>query len=372
VKKKKIAVVFGTRPEAIKMAPVILELNKHQDIFETKVIVTAQHREMLDQVLSVFSITPDWDLNVMKENQSLSDITTTVLKGIERVFIQEHFDLVLVHGDTTTSFAAALAAYYHQIPVAHVEAGLRTYDTYNPFPEEANRQLIDAITDLFFVPTVATKENLLNENKNSQSIIVTGNTVIDAIKYTKELTKQHPILDKMNRKSEQKWLLLTMHRRENYGKPMSQVFEAVIDLVEEYPEIEVLMPVHLSPIVQSVVKEVLGDHDRIHLIAPLEVDIFHRVINKSTLVLTDSGGLQEEAPALNVPVLVLREKTERPEGLEAGTLKLTGTDKQSVYENVKELLNNTELYDKMAQALNPYGDGTASIKIVEAIKAYFN
>ena len=370
--KKRIAVVFGTRPEAIKMAPVILELKKHHELFETLVIVTAQHREMLDQVLSVFGIKPDYDLNIMKKKQSLSDITTAVLKGIETIFKNEQPDMVLVHGDTTTSFSAALAAYYQRIPVGHVEAGLRTYDHDNPFPEEGNRQLIDNITELFFVPTESTKMNLIKENKVEKNIIVTGNTVIDAIHFTKKLNGEHHVLDLMKAKPNQKWILLTMHRRENYGKPMSEVFEAVVELANTYPELEFIMPVHLSPFVQTLAEEVLGNNKKIHLIKPLEVDIFHQVINKSFMVLTDSGGLQEEAPALNKPVLVLRHKTERPEGLEAGTLKLVGTDKKSVVESVSSLLNNKSLYYKMANSINPYGNGQSSEKIVEFIMKRFS
>lgn len=370
--KKKIAVVFGTRPEAIKMAPVIKELNKQQDWFKLIVIVTAQHREMLDQVLDLFSITPDYDLNIMKKNQTLSDITTDVLKGIEAIYLNEKPDMVLVHGDTTTSFSAALAAYYHKIPIGHVEAGLRTNDKYFPFPEEANRQLIDNLADLFFVPTEETKSNLLNENKAEADITVTGNTVIDAIHYTSKTSRNHKVLSLMNSKINQKWILLTMHRRENYGEPMENVFVAVNELINQFPGIEVLMPVHLSPIVQTLANEMLGNHDRIHLVEPLEVDIFHRAIAQSFVVLTDSGGLQEEAPALDIPVLVLRDKTERPEGLKAGTLKIIGTDTKRVLSELKELLENEKEYTRMASALNPYGDGQASKRIIEEIKHYFN
>lgn len=371
MKKRKIAIVFGTRPEAIKMAPVILEFKKRQEIFETLVLVTAQHREMLDQVLSVFNIEPDYDLNIMKENQSLSDITANVLKGIEDIYKKERPDMVLVHGDTTTSFSAALAAYYQRIPIGHVEAGLRTYDHDNPFPEEGNRQLIDNLAELYFVPTETSKLNLINENKNEANIIVTGNTVIDAIHYTKQSQVKHSVLDLMDSKPKQKWLLLTMHRRENYGKPMSDVFEAVVKLTKRFSDIEFIMPVHLNPLVQIVAKEVLGDNSRIHLINPLEVDVFHQVINKSHLVLTDSGGMQEEAPALNKPVLVLRNKTERPEGLEAGTLKLIGTDSRTVYSSVSQLLTDGKEYNRMTEAINPYGDGTASEQIINKLTKYF-
>lgn len=374
--KKKIAVVFGTRPEAIKMAPVIKELNAHRDVFETTVIVTAQHREMLDQVLKVFQIKPDHDLDVMKKKQSLSDITSDVLKGIEKVFLKEKPDMVLVHGDTTTSFASAMAAYYQQIPIGHVEAGLRTNDKYFPFPEEINRQLIDKLADLYFVPTEMTKLNLLKEGVSEDLITITGNTVIDAIHYTKtSLIRQqestHKVLGLMDSSSEQNWILLTMHRRENQGQPMKNVFEVIREVVDEQKNVSVLMPVHLSPVVQLVANEILGKHDRIHLVDPLEVDIFHQVLNRSYLVLTDSGGLQEEAPALDVPVLVLRNKTERPEGLEAGTLKVVGSDKENVKNALIELLHNKEIYQKMSNAVNPYGDGLASDRIIKEIMKFF-
>lgn len=369
--KKKIAIVFGTRPEAIKMAPVIIELNKHKDIFDTTVIVSAQHREMLDQVLNVFNIKPDYDLNIMKKNQTLSDITSDVLRGIEEVFLQENPDMVLVHGDTSTSFSAALAAYYQQIPIGHVEAGLRTNDKYFPFPEEANRQLIDTLTDIYFVPTEVTKNNLLNEGKPESKIVITGNTVIDAIHYTKESTTDHEVLNLMDSYPKQKWVLLTMHRRENYGDPMKNVFQAIRDLVSTHEDVSILMPVHLSPTVQKLAKKVLGEHERIHLVKPLEVDVFHQVINKSYLVLTDSGGLQEEAPALDKPVLVLRDKTERPEGLAAGTLKVVGTEKKRVTNALSELLTNNDMYHEMATAVNPYGDGFASGRIINEMKLYF-
>ncbi|OJF94717.1 non-hydrolyzing UDP-N-acetylglucosamine 2-epimerase [Alkalibacterium sp. 20] len=371
MEKKKIAIVFGTRPEAIKMAPVILELQKHQEKFESCIIVTAQHREMLDQALAVFDIKPDYDLDIMRQNQTLSDITADVLKGIETIFIKEKPDMVLVHGDTTTSFAAALAAYYHQIPIGHVEAGLRTHDKNSPFPEEGNRQLIDTITDLFFVPTETTKQNLLKEGKDEKWIVVTGNTVIDAIHYTKDSQTKHSALDLMDSKPNQKWILLTSHRRENYGEPMANIFEAILEVVNEHPEVDLLLPVHLSPTVQEVARKILGSHKRIHLIDPLEVDVFHQVISKAYLVLTDSGGLQEEAPALDIPVLVLRDKTERPEGLKAGTLRVIGTDKNRVIEEVNELITNEERYNKMSKAINPYGDGLASGRILEEINYYF-
>lgn len=369
MKKRKILIVFGTRPEAIKMAPVIKELEKHSEKFVTKVVVTAQHREMLDQVLNVFNVEPDYDLNIMKKNQSLSTITSDVLAGLEKIYIEERPDMVLVHGDTTTSFSAALAAYYQQVAIGHVEAGLRTYDKYMPFPEEANRQLIDNLADLFFVPTNETKENLINEQKRQEQIIVTGNTSIDAVRYTSSLSFDHTILDRMS--SKYRWILLTMHRRENHGKPMENVFQAVREIVDNNEDVAVIMPVHLSPVVQQHVESTLKNHDRIMLVDPLEVTIFHKVMSKAHLILTDSGGLQEEAPALDKPVLVLRDKTERPEGVKAGTLKVVGTEKQHVYNEIDHLLKNKEQYIKMAKAQNPYGDGKASQKIVEEMLSFF-
>lgn len=367
--KKKIIVVFGTRPEAIKMAPLIHELKKNSEFFDTKVVITAQHREMLDQVLQVFKIEADYDLNIMKKNQSLSDITASVLKGLEEIYIQEKPDMVLVHGDTTTSFTAALAAYYHQIAIGHVEAGLRTYDKNFPFPEEANRQLIDNLADLYFVPTEETKKNLLQENKSESLVYVTGNTAIDAVKFTRDLPSNDPVIKLMT--DDTKWILLTMHRRENHGKPMENVFKAILDLVNNNKDISVIMPVHLSPVVQTHVKETLANKERIHLVEPLSVDTFHKVMSKSMLVLTDSGGLQEEAPALDIPVLVLRDKTERPEGESAGTLKVIGTEKEKVYKEVELLLNDSYQYDKMAKAVNPYGEGVSSKKIVSVLRDFY-
>lgn len=372
MKKKKIAIVFGTRPEAIKMAPVIMELNKNQDVFDTTVIVTAQHREMLDQVLKVFKITPDYDLNIMKRNQTLSNITSDVLQGIEEVLLKEKPDMVLVHGDTTTSFASALAAYYQQIPIGHVEAGLRTYDKYFPFPEEANRQLIDNLSELLFVPTEATKSNLLGEGISEDKITVTGNTVIDAIHYTKRSESEHPIFKIMDESPDTKWILLTMHRRENHGIPMNNVFKALRKLIDSREDISLVMPVHMNPMVRQSVSNLLSGHERIHLVEPLEVDVFHKLINRAFLVMTDSGGLQEEAPALDVPVLVLRDKTERPEGLEAGTLRIVGTDEDKVAQELNELLSNERLYTKMSKAINPYGDGLASGRIVNEITKFFD
>lgn len=362
-------VVFGTRPEAIKMAPLIKELEQHKDAFDSKIIVTAQHREMLDQVLKVFSIKPDYDLNIMKRNQSLSQITSKVLNGVEEIFIKEKPDLVLVHGDTTTSVSAGLAAFYQQISIGHVEAGLRTYDIQFPFPEEANRQMIDVLSDLYFVPTEETKENLLKENKDPNKIVVTGNTAIDGIRFTKEVGNTDPLLKRMT--DDKRWILLTMHRRENHGKPMENVFQAVRNIVDQNEEVSVIMPVHMSPVVQTHVKDTLENHPRILLVDPLEVDVFHKVMDKVDLVLTDSGGLQEEAPALNKPVLVLRDKTERPEGEKAGTLRVIGTNKEKVESELHALLNDGETYKRMAEANNPYGDGYASRKIVQAIQEYF-
>lgn len=366
--KKKVAIVFGTRPEAIKMAPVIKELKKNEEYFETVVISTAQHREMLDQVLEVFEIEPDYDLNIMKKNQSLSDITSEVLKGLEKIYQNENLDIVLVHGDTTTSFSAALAAFYQRIPIGHVEAGLRTYDRRFPYPEEGNRQLIDNLTDLYFVPTEESKNNLLNENKVEGNISVTGNTVIDAIKFTQELTIKDPLIEKIS--SDKRWILLTMHRRENYGKPMQDVFEAVKQIIDEYEDVAVLMPVHLSPIVQAHVRESLEGHEKIQLIEPISVSVFHKVMARASIVLTDSGGLQEEAPALDKPVLVLRDKTERPEGEKAGTLKVVGTSTEKVYDNIKVLLDDQGEYERMANSFNPYGDGLASKRIIKKLKEW--
>lgn len=372
MQKKKIAVVFGTRPEAIKMAPVIREFKKYPDKFETIVITTAQHREMLDQVLKVFNIKPDHDLNIMKSNQSLSDITSAALKGLEVIFKENKPDMAIVHGDTTTSFASALAAFYLEIPIAHVEAGLRTYNKQSPYPEELNRQMIDNLADIYFAPTNQAALNLRSENKSLDNIVVTGNTSIDAIHYTTTLYVKHPIVSLMEQAdAHKKWILLTMHRRENYGKPMDQVFKAVRRLVENRKDIAVIMPVHLSPVVQKQAKEIFADTDDVYLVEPLEVDVFHKIIGFSDLVLTDSGGLQEEAPALNVPVLVLRENTERPEGVEAGTLKVVGTEENQVYESVETLLNSKENYEEMALSKNPYGDGFASRRILEYIVKYF-
>lgn len=359
----KVLSIFGTRPEAIKMAPVVKELESRENV-ESVVCVTAQHRGMLDQVLEVFKIKPDYDLNIMKPGQTLTHITAEVLRGIEEVIIKEKPDLVLVHGDTTTAMVAALAAFYHQIPVGHVEAGLRTFDKYSPFPEEMNRQIIDRIADYLFAPTETSKENLSEKLNKGQKIFVTGNTAIDALKTTVSESYDHPDI---------KWaegsrlILVTAHRRENLGEPMRHIFRAIKKIVDEYPDVKVIYPVHLNPRVQEVAKEVLGNNERIRLIEPLDVLDFHNFMERAYFIMSDSGGVQEEAPSLGKPVLVLRDTTERPEGIEAGTLKLVGTNIDDVYNAAKELLDNENIYNEMSQAKNPYGDGFASKYIVDII-----
>lgn len=365
----KVLSVFGTRPEAIKMAPLVQELKNNPEQFESTVVVTAQHREMLDQVLRVFHIQPDYDLDIMKPNQSLARITTAVMNGIETVLEEVKPDIVLVHGDTSTTFSAALAAYYQQIPIGHVEAGLRTWNKYSPFPEEMNRQLTGVISDLHFAPTERAKSNLLTEKKQESTIFVTGNTAIDALKTTVSNTYSHPILDDVGNK---RLVLLTAHRRENVGKNLKQIFRAMKRLVEKHEDIHVVYPMHLNPRIQQMASEVLGDTDRIDLISPLQVTDFHNFAAHATLILTDSGGIQEEAPSLGVPVLVLRDTTERPEGIDAGTLKLVGTEEDDVFRMADELLTNKLVYEQMAQAKNPYGDGEASKRIVNIIWRYFN
>lgn len=365
----KVMTIFGTRPEAIKMAPLVNELKLHKEI-DTIVCVTAQHRQMLDQVLTTFSIMPDYDLNIMKEGQTLTEVTTNALKGLGKVMEDVRPDIVLVHGDTTTTFAGALSAFYCKIPVGHVEAGLRTYDKYSPYPEEMNRQMTDSFSDLYFAPTQESKANLLSENHKKEAIYVTGNTAIDALKLTVKDNYYHEVLDKID--DRRKIILVTMHRRENQGEPMHRVFKTLRLMVDNHPEIEVVYPVHLSPSVQAVAKEVLGDHDRIHLIAPLDVFDFHNLASRSYFIMSDSGGVQEEAPSLGKPVLVLRDTTERPEGVKAGTLKLVGTDTKKVKEAMESLLTDEALYKEMSEAPNPYGDGKAAERIVQAIKVYFN
>ncbi|MCY7105710.1 UDP-N-acetylglucosamine 2-epimerase (non-hydrolyzing) [Streptococcus oralis] len=369
MKKLKVMVVFGTRPEAIKMAPLVLELQKHSDSIETITVVTAQHRQMLDQVLETFSIKPHYDLDIMGQNQSLLDITGKILEKFDPIVKQERPDMILVHGDTTTTFAASLVAFYNQVHIGHVEAGLRTFDKYSPFPEEMNRQMTDNLADLYFAPTSESKENLLKENHPESAIVITGNTAIDALKLTVQSDYYHEVLDQLD--PNKKLVLVTMHRRENQGQPMRNVFTALREMVDLHQEIEVVYPVHLSPAVQEVAKDILAGHDRIHLIEPLDVLDFHNLASRSDFIMTDSGGVQEEAPSLGKPVLVLRDTTERPEGVRAGTLKLVGTDPVRVKDAMAELLTDETLYRKMSQAPNPYGDGRASERIVQSIQQYF-
>jgi UDP-N-acetylglucosamine 2-epimerase (non-hydrolysing) len=366
--KIKVMTIFGTRPEAIKMAPLVLELKKHSELIEPIVTVTAQHRQMLDQVLEIFNIKPDYDLNIMKDRQTLTDITVRALEGLDDVMKKVKPDLVLVHGDTTTTFVASLAAFYNQIAVGHVEAGLRTWNKYSPFPEEMNRQLTGVIADLHFAPTKKAYENLIHENKKPDSIFITGNTAIDALKTTVTENYKHDILAKIGN---DRMILLTAHRRENLGESMRNMFRAIKRIVQEHEDVQVVYPVHLNPAVREVADEILGHDPRIHLIEPLDVFDFHNLAARAFLILTDSGGVQEEAPSLGVPVLVLRDTTERPEGIEAGTLKLAGTNEETIYRMARELLNNRNEYEKMAKASNPYGDGQASKRIVQAILYYF-
>lgn len=368
MKKVKVMSVFGTRPEAIKMAPLVLEIEKYEDL-ESVVVVTAQHREMLDQVLEIFKIKPDYDLNIMQANQTLSDITSRALVKLDAVIKEEKPDIVLVHGDTTTAYAASLAGFYNQVKVGHVEAGLRTWNISSPFPEEANRQMIDVLSDLYFAPTQNSANNLINEGKDSAKISITGNTVIDALSETVEDHYNHDALKNIG--EDDKLILMTMHRRENLGQPMREVFTAAREVVDKYEDIHLVYPVHLNPKVKELANDVLGNHERIHLIEPLDVFDFHNFSYRSYFIMSDSGGVQEEAPSFNVPVLVLRDTTERPEGVEAGTLKLIGTDYDIVKDNMIELLSNEETYKKMSNAKNPYGDGLASKRIVNEIKKYF-
>ncbi|WP_139491074.1 non-hydrolyzing UDP-N-acetylglucosamine 2-epimerase [Brevibacillus dissolubilis] len=368
MKKIKVMTVFGTRPEAIKMAPLVHELGKHPEQIDSVVCVTAQHRQMLDQVLDIFKIQPDIDLNIMRDRQTLVGVTTRALESLDNAIKESQPDIVLVHGDTTTTFVASLAAFYNQVAIGHVEAGLRTWDKYSPFPEEMNRQLTGVMADLHFAPTDGSADNLRRENKKEEAIYITGNTAIDALQTTVNEEYQHPVLEKV---AGQRMVLMTAHRRENLGEPMRRIFRAVRRLVDEHADIAVVYPVHLNPAVQEVAQEILGGHDRIHLIEPLDAFDFHNFARRAHLILTDSGGVQEEAPSLGVPVLVLRDTTERPEGIEAGTLKLAGTDEDTVYQLANELLTDEAAYTQMAQAANPYGDGQASRRIVEAILYHF-
>ena len=360
----KVMSIFGTRPEAIKMAPLVKELESRNEL-ESIVCVTAQHREMLDQVLETFKITPDYDLNIMKQGQTLGDVTTRALNGLERVIKEVKPDIVLVHGDTTTTFAGALAAFYNGVAIGHVEAGLRTYDKYSPFPEEMNRQMVDCMTDMYFAPTDLSMENLLKENIDESKIYVTGNTAIDAMSTTVDEDYTHPELEWI--KPSEKMILLTAHRRENLGDPMRHIFKAIRRIVDEFPDVKVIYPIHMNPRVREVANEVFEGCDKVKLIEPLEVFDFHNFQNKSYIILTDSGGIQEEAPSLGKPVLVLRDTTERPEGIAAGTLKLVGTDEETIYNETKKLLTDEKEYEKMSHASNPYGDGHASERIVDAI-----
>ena len=365
----KVMTIFGTRPEAIKMAPLVKELKARKEI-ECIVCVTAQHRQMLDQVLETFEIKPDFDLNIMKPGQTLSDITSRALKGVEEVIKEVHPDIVLVHGDTTTTFAGALAAFYNQVDIGHVEAGLRTWNKYSPYPEEMNRQMVGVMADMHFAPTENSKNSLLKEGKKPETIYVTGNTAIDALKTTVNKEYTNPIFDWLGN---DRLILLTAHRRENLGEPMRHMFKAIKRIVDEFDDVKVIYPVHLNPKVRMVADEILGNDSKVKLIEPLEVIDFHNFINRSYLILTDSGGIQEEAPSLGKPVLVLRDTTERPEGIKAGTLKLAGTNEQTIYTLTKELLTNVEIYEKMSSASNPYGDGKASKRIADAIiEKYIN
>ena len=356
---KKVMLVFGTRPEAIKICPLVNELKTRNNI-ETIVCVTGQHRQMLDQVLETFNVKPDYDLSIMKDKQTLFDITTNILQSIKEVLEKEKPDVVLVHGDTSTTFVTSLACFYMQIPVGHVEAGLRTYDIYSPFPEEFNRQAVSIISAYNFAPTEKAKQNLIKAGRDESRIWVTGNTVIDALKTTVREGYSHPELE-WARGS--RLIFITAHRRENLGEPMHNMFRAIRRVMEEHPDVKAIYPIHMNPIVRKAADEELGDFDRIHIIEPVEVFDCHNMMAQSYLILTDSGGIQEEAPSLGKPVLVMRDTTERPEGVEAGTLKLVGTDEEVIYNNFKELLENKEEYEKMSRANNPYGDGHACERI---------
>lgn len=360
---KKVMLVFGTRPEAIKMCPLVNEL-KTRDNIKTIVCVTGQHRQMLDQVLEAFQVVPDFDLAIMKENQTLFDITTNILNGIKSIIEKVNPDVVLVHGDTSTTFATALACFYLQIPVGHVEAGLRTYNIFSPFPEEFNRQAVSIISKYNFTPTELSKNNLLKEGKNPDTIYVTGNTAIDALKTTVKDDYSHP---ELNWAADSKLILITAHRRENLGEPMKAMFRAIRRVMDEHSDVKAIYPIHMNPIVRETANAILGNDDRIHIIEPLEVLDFHNFLSRSYLILTDSGGIQEEAPSLGKPVLVMRDTTERPEGIAAGTLKLVGTNEESIYMNFKFLLEDESEYMKMSNASNPYGDGFACKRIADIL-----
>ena len=369
--KKKIITIFGTRPEAIKMAPLVKELEKREGL-EAKVCVTAQHREMLDQVLEYFDITPDFDLNIMKSKQTLTGITNRILEGLEEIFTEEKPDMVLVHGDTTTTFSSALAAFYQQVPVGHVEAGLRTFDKYFPFPEEMNRKLTGSLADLHFAPTKGSKNNLLREGIKEDDVYITGNTVIDAMLHT---VKDNYIFDNEELNEidfkNKKIIMITAHRRENWGEGIENICDALKLIVEKNKDVELVYLVHLNPIVKDIVTKKLGDIERVHLLSPLDTKETHNLINKFFMVMTDSGGLQEEAPHLGKPVLVLRDVTERPEAVSYGTVKLVGTDIEKIVSEANKLLNDNEAYNDMSKAVNPYGDGLASKRIADAIEKYF-
>lgn len=361
---KKIMVVFGTRPEAIKMCPLVNELKTRKNI-QTVVCVTGQHRQMLDMVLNAFSVEPDYDLSVMQDRQTLFDVTANILLKIKSVLEKEQPDIVLVHGDTTTTFVTALACFYLQIPVGHVEAGLRTHNIYSPFPEEFNRQAVSIISKYNFAPTALARENLILEGKRADSIFVTGNTGIDALKTTVKKDYTHPELEWA---SDSRLIMITAHRRENLGEPMKHMFRAIRRVCDEHVDVKVIYPIHMNPLVRCIANDVLGNDDRIHIIEPLDVLDFHNFLAHSYMILTDSGGIQEEAPSLGKPVLVMRDTTERPEGVAAGTLKLVGTSEKVIYDNFKELLENDSVYHNMSHASNPYGDGFASKRIVDILE----
>ena len=361
---KKVMLVFGTRPEAIKMCPLVNELKTRKQL-ETVVCVTGQHRQMLDQVLEAFQVEPDYDLSIMKARQTLFDVTTNILNKIKEVLEKEKTNVVLVHGDTSTTFVTALACFYLQIPVGHVEAGLRTYNIYSPYPEEFNRQAVSIISQFNFAPTELSKNNLLKEGKKEETIFVTGNTAIDALKTTVREDYTHPDLEWA---SDSRLIMITAHRRENLGEPMKHMFRAIRRVMDEHPDVKAIYPIHMNPVVREIADSILGDDERIRIIEPLEVLDFHNFLNRSYMILTDSGGIQEEAPSLGKPVLVMRDTTERPEGIAAGTLKLVGTEEETIYQNFKSLLENKDEYEKMSKASNPYGDGFACKRIANILE----